>query len=325
MLSSSRFTYFTFISTFIAYLSCTTSCYKTAIFDVQTTKQLSVNCILTNDSPPKVEVTTTLNPNDSLRFIPIKDANVSISDGQQVIVLDSFINPGIFSDLGYYTTKKSSNFPLFLEKRYTLAVSANNLTEIKSQTILPDTLNITNIELSNIIIKPQEIYGNLVIYPFNANLKIKIQDKFSEKNYYLIRALYVSDYFLDYKTGKEIVIDTLISKKTPTILQNINGIINTNLIGTGLVFTDQDFNGQNKELDVLLNSYLELKTQIPSTITIELLTINEDCYKYILTYPKQVGLSQDPFSEPVNIYSNIENGLGIFGGYGIVRRTLQLQ
>ncbi|MEN8122129.1 MAG: DUF4249 family protein [Bacteroidota bacterium] len=47
---------------------------------------------------------------------------------------------------------------------------------------------------------------------------------------------------------------------------------------------------------------------------LELSTISYAGYQYYDTYIKQVLSKKNPFSEPVNTYSNIENGLGIFAG-----------
>jgi hypothetical protein len=51
--------------------------------------------------------------------------------------------------------------------------------------------------------------------------------------------------------------------------------------------------------------------------TFFLQSINQDYYTYLksLNMYYESGGSEDPFSEPVVIFSNIENGYGIFGAY----------
>jgi hypothetical protein len=46
-------------------------------------------------------------------------------------------------------------------------------------------------------------------------------------------------------------------------------------------------------------------------------SINHDYYTYLksLNMYYETGGSEDPFAEPVVIFSNIENGYGIFGSY----------
>ncbi len=43
-------------------------------------------------------------------------------------------------------------------------------------------------------------------------------------------------------------------------------------------------------------------------------TLNEDLYKYMTSYDAYWFSEDNPFAEPVIMYSNIQNGVGIFGG-----------
>lgn len=48
---------------------------------------------------------------------------------------------------------------------------------------------------------------------------------------------------------------------------------------------------------------------------LELVSMSEDYYKYEKSYIKQVVNLSNPFSSVVEVYSNIQNGVGIFAGY----------
>lgn len=50
-------------------------------------------------------------------------------------------------------------------------------------------------------------------------------------------------------------------------------------------------------------------------IYVELRTISEGMYNYLRTLNMQLVNRLNPFSEPVSVFSNIENGVGIFAGY----------
>jgi len=43
--------------------------------------------------------------------------------------------------------------------------------------------------------------------------------------------------------------------------------------------------------------------------------MSEDYYKYQKTYIKQVENKNNPFASVIEVYTNIENGVGIFAGY----------
>lgn len=48
---------------------------------------------------------------------------------------------------------------------------------------------------------------------------------------------------------------------------------------------------------------------------LEVTGMSEDYYKYEKTYVKQVENKSNPFASVIEVYSNIENGVGIFAGY----------
>lgn len=43
--------------------------------------------------------------------------------------------------------------------------------------------------------------------------------------------------------------------------------------------------------------------------------MSEDYYKYQRTYIKQIETKNNPFASVIEVYSNIENGVGIFAGH----------
>lgn len=86
------------------------------------------------------------------------------------------------------------------------------------------------------------------------------------------------------------------------------------------VFTDELFNGKTYNLNFYLSDYLTYDLhQVDTTsrdfyiIKFELQTVTKDTYYYLKSLGS-VWSSDGLFSEPVQVYNNIENGLGIFGG-----------
>ncbi len=45
------------------------------------------------------------------------------------------------------------------------------------------------------------------------------------------------------------------------------------------------------------------------------MSVTEDYYLYLKSYSSQIYFEDNPFSEPVQIYTNIENGAGLMGAY----------
>lgn len=56
-----------------------------------------------------------------------------------------------------------------------------------------------------------------------------------------------------------------------------------------------------------------------------LYTANEDYYRYHISLSRSIGSSGSPASEPIVDYSNIQNGLGLFGAYSTSTYELRLK
>ena len=52
---------------------------------------------------------------------------------------------------------------------------------------------------------------------------------------------------------------------------------------------------------------------------IEIGEISKDMYKYVISGNKAENEKDDPFTEPVQVHSNVENGIGILGSYTTYR------
>ncbi|MEQ9402382.1 MAG: DUF4249 domain-containing protein [Cyclobacteriaceae bacterium] len=88
----------------------------------------------------------------------------------------------------------------------------------------------------------------------------------------------------------------------------------------GEVFNDDLFENQNFEFQITFRVWgsrsLACGEMIYSdTFMIQLRSLSEEYYQYMATTTLQKAVLEDPFAEPVQIYSNIEGGLGVFGGY----------
>lgn len=78
------------------------------------------------------------------------------------------------------------------------------------------------------------------------------------------------------------------------------------------VFSDEQFENSLKSLDVISNNPFGYGGTDSVSLQYTLTSINYDSYLYYKT--KLVQLASDPtFSEPSKIYTNINNGYGIFG------------
>jgi len=52
-------------------------------------------------------------------------------------------------------------------------------------------------------------------------------------------------------------------------------------------------------------------------VRVEVRTVTPEYYKYFVSLSKQLLTSQDPFAEPIQVFSNVDGGLGNFSAYSV--------
>ena len=95
-----------------------------------------------------------------------------------------------------------------------------------------------------------------------------------------------------------------------------------------LFISDDNFNGKKYSTKLTLGNDVINKgeeggddvnnLEVPR-FSLKIMAVSKDLYEYLRTYElsKQNEIQISSISQPVNVYSNIENGYGIFGGYNL--------
>ena len=139
------------------------------------------------------------------------------------------------------------------------------------------------------------------------SIKLQIQDPPVETNYYEIRIASGGD-------------GVHFSTKDPSILADSDDpITEEEFLGHAPFFNDTLFDGQTHEIE------LSSTHPIPDRHTrfsVQVLYMSETYYEYRRSVMLHENTQDNPFAEPVSVYSNVENGYGIFAGYS--SRTCEL-
>ncbi|MEM7298556.1 MAG: DUF4249 domain-containing protein, partial [Bacteroidota bacterium] len=96
----------------------------------------------------------------------------------------------------------------------------------------------------------------------------------------------------------------------------------------GEVFSDDLFNNQKFKLQITFDIQVGAQAQSFGAdgrevlaswerFFIEVRSLSEEYYQYQYTSSLHKTITEDPFAEPVQVFSNVENGLGIFSWYNI--------
>ncbi|MDH5607970.1 MAG: DUF4249 domain-containing protein [Cyclobacteriaceae bacterium] len=117
---------------------------------------------------------------------------------------------------------------------------------------------------------------------------------------------------------------------TPAYFESDN-IIFESYMWERKVFGDALFDGGHYEILLKLRgvtSYIDYLNEmygleLRGRLVLEVKSISEAYYTYFQTAALQRSVRGDPFAQPVQVYSNVENGYGIFAGYSPYRLEIR--
>lgn len=145
-----------------------------------------------------------------------------------------------------------------------------------------------------------------------------------EDNYYMVEVIQAEEYYINYifdpETG-EFVPDTVWLEQPfffPVGMNTSDQVIiseNESFLGESLTFGDQFFFSDNLFAGSTREFTVRINEPLPSArYILRLSTLSYDYYRYRITARRFFDTNGDPFAEPVLVFSNVEGGLGIFGG-----------
>jgi len=250
---------------------------------------------------PKLVVASFISPTDSVLNVslqknrpvfgeltnppPIEAANVLLSDGTNSISL-------VKSSSGQFSVP-TNQFPIINGKRYTLSVKTADGLQANAECDIPLFRDL-NIRVDTFwVTEKNNNNGGSNYY----RCRIKFTDFPGEKNYYRVIAQQIS-----YSKGESQTNELYIDKQ---------------------LFTDNGNDG--KEFLTSTSLYSGFFQVIDSVlIKIHVLSTDYPYYKYHESLSQYSG-GNDPFSEVVPVYSNINNGLGVFCGFTENVQTFRLE
>jgi hypothetical protein len=326
------------ITLFIIYIFIVTSCTKEIEFNGEILdRKLVVNAICPLDSTFIVEVSESKPiPGYESSFRMITDATVKLYvDGLETEKLEYDSSGKTFEGLFSYAQSAFYTGKTVIEsgKNYSIVViHPDYKTYAKGEMKIGKRVPILNIGTDSI-----PYLDNLSRNRQKTKVNMKFSDPVDEENFYRLVINYrlgkgfsredshgetfyhvmVTDYVYVYSTIESD--DPVFSSK-----EDADEILfgSTNRSGLTL-FTDELFNGKTYDLSFYLNENIFYSFQEEGMnttlgdfyiVTIELQSLTKDSYYYIKSVGSFDWVSDGLFTEPVQVYNDIENGMGIFGG-----------
>ena len=244
----------------------------------QAEPKLVINSVLTAGMEIVVNASKSSPITSNLPAVFLNDANIEMWRGNQY--------------LGVLEHNENGNYRLdhvVTPGNYRIQASAPGLKSVSAETSVPEA---TMIEIGDISFDSPPLNEDHSNY--NRKIEIIINDP-PEENFYLLRHVFVNEWYL---------YDETFHSTDPNIERNSND----ELHDAGALINDNGFNGQRYGLNV--NVYDYQFQQESNGFLLE--TINEDYARYIRSF--RAGKNDGFFGEPVQYYTNVENGIGVFCG-----------
>lgn len=278
--------------------------------------RLVLNGICITDSVFRVELSHSLGYNVEGPLNEITNAKVAVFDGNGIFI-DSLYHEekGVYSGVEQAATGKT----------YTVVASAPSYENIRATNMIPLPVPIINVDTVSYTDPNSDFYFGSE----RIQIDFTIADPGGIENYYAIEVYGIISYYLDYiydpDTGDyttdtvyydEPIRDHMYIQTSDVILTEEKDLeIDEDVYYAGsILFADHVFNGKTQTLRIAinLNDYYEF-----TGIELSLKSCSEAYYKYFKSLETYFGVEGNPFAEPVQVYTNIENGLGIWGGYSV--------
>lgn len=293
-------------------LAFITACEKVLEMDIEATApMIVVNSSINPDSTIKVSVSRSMHILDNHPIIRLSNANVEVYEGDNLLGTLQHWKEGVFT----------GNFYPQVGKLYTIKVSNDDLPDAEASCRVP----YAPITLGIDTLTTYDEYN----YP-TMRYTFRFKDKENERNYYHLFAMrrynyleYNPDYFrIDtlYQTQDTVIVDTTwgveipVERFEPMWINSEDIIISQNMgYENGLIFSDELIDGQTYSLRLNSDAYFPGEDTI--TVYFYFKEITEELYKYYFSYEEHLYAKDDPFSEPVMVYTNVEGGIGIVGAF----------
>ena len=290
------------------------SCEAPIDLDLSQANQVVISSNFTPGVPFQVTVSKS---KDILSTQPetfIKNASVKIigAEGKTLEVLQ--LND---SAIPFY---ESSRLQPEIGKTYRLEVNIPKNPTLLAEDIVPMAIPLKTIEVDTIEAFNSE--SSSMVYKIEVS--VGFDDPLNVENYYHL-SLYNHEII---KTeGDGVPMDGFTEKEeenlrplSPLESYEDNPKVIFHYDNGGVLFTDKDFDGQAAKLRFY--SLLDKSQNQRGKIVGELRTVSEAYYLYHTSLSRQLANKDRPFAEPITVYDNIENGLGIFAGYALFRDSV---
>lgn len=283
--------------------------------------RLVINGIFSPDSIFTIELSQSAGYVTSGSLKTLKNGKVNVFS-EQGILIDSLIH----QEEGIYKGTATA----VAGEAYTISAVANGFANAYATDAIPQPVALAAWDTTTITSN----FQNSSIGEKKLRFDFTINDP-AENNYYILECYGTQTYYIDriYDPANDSYINDTIYLNTPVqfpfVMETSDAILTSDAemsfddnsyYTRSLVFTDELFNGKSQTFRIMIPfiDYLGL-----SEINVVLKSCSESFFRYKRSLENFMNTDGDPFSQPVQVYNNIEGGFGIWAGYSIDKTKIK--
>jgi hypothetical protein len=264
--------------------------------------KLVVNCYFNADSIWEFQVSKSLSVLDNAPLKVIKNASIRLfSEG---VLLDTI---NTMDEDGFY--RSTENLPEE-GREYSIEVSSPGFKDVlNAKDITPIKPSITNV---NVVITDSVFYSYDAYYNYGhvkGSFEITFPDQKGVSNYYQFKAFYIDSLFYYYEKGP---VFSHLERRYVSVSSEDISVENSTEYGNIVLINDHIYDGQDYTFSL---DFEEWSAKKGIDYYLELTSLTREGFLYRKSINEYDNSRNDPFSEPVIIYSNVNNGFGIFSGF----------
>jgi len=285
----------------VSMILVSTACEKIIPIDIpDTQRKIVVNGLISPGTPVAVNLTKSLTVLEDDAFVYVENADVKLYENGN---LAGTLMP---DTAGFYSLPDFSPVP---GNTYKLTVDDPGLSSVEAETKVPDVVEIASVDTTR-------TYNEWGMEVFK--IKVVFDDPAGQDNIYgySVTLTYKEfDYISMQYTGKWITQPAWIFEGDDSFVQD-----EVHQYGGKSYLKDQLFNGQTKTLDLRISGFSYFQSDTVR-VDVNLEQISPEFYTYVVSNEAYQRANRNPFSEPVQVYTNIKGGFGIFSSYSVSRRS----
>lgn len=240
----------------------------------------------------------------------VKNATVTCwKEGQQLLQLQS-----LGADSAHIYTAVLPN-RVKPGERYEIRVEHPDFKSVSAVQVMPESANVVSTDVETDLVPDQ--FGNTI-----TAIDMDLADPANQRDYYEISLLETFKSISCYTSGGVEYCDTFSFSNIVQFEQFNDAAILEGPDGT-LLINDQFFDGKTYLFRERYPSYFQSNDESRLTHTLIVRKVTEDYFRWARSYAQNLNAQDNPLAEPVILYTNVLNGLGIFGLLSEQRFELQ--